>query len=169
MNAKDIQNKTALHYAIQEHRYVQLKLFRFLQIHLSKFIWNLIEISFIRLETTKLLLDAGADQFAKSKNGDDALQIACLKGAHDIFRHLIERIPYSKERLASANELIGEKNENVHVFLHWNIQVSTSTFSGSTYLDEHNETTLAVLHWKEAHEIRSKDSGYIGMHCITYL
>lgn len=38
-------------------------------------------------------------------------------------------------------------------------------FVGSTYLDEHNETTLAVLHWKEAHEIRSKDSGYIG----TYL
>lgn len=116
VNAKDIQNKTALHYAIQEHRYVQLKLFRFLQIHSSKFIWNLIEILFFRLETTKLLLDAGADQFAKSKNGDDALQIACLKGAHDIFRHLIERIPYSKERLASANELIGENNENVHVF-----------------------------------------------------
>ncbi|XP_055321771.1 protein fem-1 homolog C isoform X2 [Sitodiplosis mosellana] len=109
VNAKDIQNKTALHYAIQEHR----------------------------LETTKLLLDSGADPFAKSKNGDDALQIACLKGAHDIFRHLIERIPYSVERLASANELIG-----------------------STYLDEHNETTLAVLHWKEAHEIRSKDSIY---------
>lgn len=61
------------------------------------------------------MLDAGADPFAKSKNGDDALQIACLKGAHDIFRHLIERIPYSKERLASANELIGEKNEDVHV------------------------------------------------------
>lgn len=36
-------------------------------------------------------------------------------------------------------------------------------FVGSTYLDEHNETTLAVLHWKEAHEIRSKDSGYIGI------
>lgn len=61
-----------------------------------------------RLETTKLLLDSGADPFAKSKNGDDALQIACLKGAHDIFRLLIERISYSKERLANANELIGE-------------------------------------------------------------
>lgn len=31
-------------------------------------------------------------------------------------------------------------------------------------MDEHNETTLAVLHWREAHEIRSKDSGYIGMY-----
>lgn len=68
--------------------------------------------SSIRLETTKLLLDAGADPFAKSKNGDDALQIACLKGAHDIFRHLIERISYSKERLASANELIGKLRYN---------------------------------------------------------
>lgn len=36
-------------------------------------------------------------------------------------------------------------------------------------MDEHNETTLAVLHWKEAHEIRSKDSGYIGMQCVTYI
>lgn len=43
VNAKDIQNKTALHYAIQEHRYVQLKLLRFLWIHfISKFIWNFI-------------------------------------------------------------------------------------------------------------------------------
>lgn len=67
-------------------------------------IWFVI---FHRLETTKLLLDSGADPFARSKNDDDALQIACLKGAHDIFRHLIERIPYSKERLANANELIG--------------------------------------------------------------
>lgn len=67
-------------------------------------------------------MDSGADPFAKSKNGDDALQIACLKGAHDIFRHLIERIPYTKERLASANELIGaferksRKIENIFFF-----------------------------------------------------
>lgn len=60
-----------------------------------------------RLETTKLLLAAGADPFSKSKNSDDALQIACLKGAHDIFQFLIERIPYSATRLANANELIG--------------------------------------------------------------
>lgn len=80
VNAKDIQNKTALHYAIQEHR----------------------------LETTKLLLDNGADPFVRSKNGDDALQMACLKGANQIFNHLKSRISYSAERLASANELIGE-------------------------------------------------------------
>lgn len=65
-----------------------------------------------RLETTKLLLDAGADPFAKSKNGDDALQIACLKGAHDIFCHLIDLVQYVRERLANAHELIGERMQN---------------------------------------------------------
>lgn len=80
VNAKDIQNKTALHYAIQEHR----------------------------IETTELLLDNGADPFAKSRYGDDALQTACLKGAHQIFNHLKSRITYANERLAAANELIGE-------------------------------------------------------------
>lgn len=69
-----------------------------------------------RLETTKLLLAANADPFAKSKNGDDALQIACLKGAHDIFQYLTEHIPYSTGRLADANELIG--NENKHIMYH---------------------------------------------------
>lgn len=91
-----------------------------------------------RLETTKLLLDSGADPFAKSRHGDDALQTACLKGAHHIFDLLKGRIDYSTERLASANELIG-----------------------STYLDEHNETRLAILHWRLAHHIRLKDANYI--------
>lgn len=40
---------------------------------------------------------------------------------------------------------------------------------GSTYLDEHNETTLAVLHWKEAHKIRSKNTGYIGNNLLRFL
>ena len=52
VNALDIQQKTALHYAIQEHR----------------------------LETTKLLIQYGADPFLRSRHGDDALQTACLKG-----------------------------------------------------------------------------------------
>ena len=52
VNALDIQQKTALHYAIQEHR----------------------------LETTKLLLQYNADPSLKSRYGDDALQTACLKG-----------------------------------------------------------------------------------------
>lgn len=65
-----------------------------------------------RVETAALLLDSGADPFAKSKNGDDALQIACLKGFHDIYRLLTSRIKYSTERLANANELIGNDEIN---------------------------------------------------------
>lgn len=67
-----------------------------------------------RVETASLLLDSGADPFAKSKNGDDALQIACLKGFHDIYRLLTSRIQYSTERLANANELIGNEIRNLH-------------------------------------------------------
>lgn len=62
VNATDIQNKTALHYAIQEHRF----------------------------ETTKLLLDYNANPHLRSRYNDDALQTACLKGATQIFDYLGE-------------------------------------------------------------------------------
>ncbi|XP_014255354.1 protein fem-1 homolog CG6966 [Cimex lectularius] len=103
VNARDIQNKTALHYAIQEHRF----------------------------ETTKLLLENGADPFAKSRYNDDALETACLKGADQIFCYLTETINYTPERLADAHELIG-----------------------STILDEHVDTQLAYSHWETAIRIR---------------
>lgn len=79
VNSRDIQNKTALHYAIQEHR----------------------------LETTKLLIDNGASPFIKSRYGDDALQTACLKGSEEIFEYLRHKIDYSSERIADAYELLG--------------------------------------------------------------
>lgn len=79
VNARDIQNKTALHYAIQEHR----------------------------LETTQLLLEHGGNPFTKSRYGDDALQTACLKGAYEIFEHLRSKIHYSPCRVANALELLG--------------------------------------------------------------
>ena len=60
VNATDIQSKTALHYAIQEHRF----------------------------DTTKLLLEHNADPHLRSKYNDDALQTACLKGATLIFDYL---------------------------------------------------------------------------------
>ncbi|KAG8269251.1 hypothetical protein J6590_004547 [Homalodisca vitripennis] len=103
VNARDIQNKTALHYAIQEHRF----------------------------ETTKLLLDHGADPHARSRYNDDALQTACLKGAAQIFLYLIDRIPYDPERLADAHELMG-----------------------STFLDEHTDSQVALLHWQMATNLR---------------
>lgn len=99
----------------------------------------------LRLETTKLLLEHGADPFARSRYGDDALQTACLKGAHQIFDYLKVRVNYSIERIADANELIG-----------------------STFLDEHNETRVAILHWRLAHHTRLKSASYIGMLTICY-
>lgn len=33
---------------------------------------------------------------------------------------------------------------------------------GSTYLDEYNETRVAILHWRLAHHIRLKGATYIG-------
>ncbi|KAJ8970092.1 hypothetical protein NQ314_001403, partial [Rhamnusium bicolor] len=107
VNARDIQNKTALHYAIQEHR----------------------------LETTKLLLKSGANYNAKSRYGDDALQMACLKGATRIFEFLTSNISYPPEKLANAHELMG-----------------------ATYLDEHNDVAVAFFHWKEALVIRENHS-----------
>ena len=79
VNALDIQQKTALHYAIQEHR----------------------------LETTKLLLQYGGDPHLRSRYDDDALQTACLKGATQIFEYLIAHVPYSLERISDAYELMG--------------------------------------------------------------
>ncbi|XP_017474251.1 PREDICTED: protein fem-1 homolog C [Rhagoletis zephyria] len=110
VNAKDIQEKTALHYAIQEHR----------------------------LETTKLLLEHGADPYVKSRYGDDALRTACIKGANQIFDYLKTHLEYSPERIAEAHELIG-----------------------STFLDEHNETRVAILHWRLAHHIRASHTPYL--------
>ena len=106
VNAQDIQFKTALHYAIQEHRF----------------------------ETTRLLLEHGADAMIKSRYGDDALQTACLKGATQIFDYLIENINYLKERIAEAHELMG-----------------------STFLDEHYDLQTALHHWKTALHIRYED------------
>lgn len=88
-------------------------------------------ISSFRLETTKLLLKNGANYNAESRYGDDALQMACLKGAKQIFEYLTSNIKYSPEKLANAHELIG-----------------------ATFLDEQNDVTEALSHWKEALLIR---------------
>ncbi|KAG8230725.1 hypothetical protein J437_LFUL010826 [Ladona fulva] len=105
VNARDIQNKTALHYAIQEHR----------------------------LETTRLLLEHGANPHLCSRYGDDALQTACLKGAVQIFEHLCQRVGYCPHRIADAHDLLG-----------------------STFLDEHGDAASALHHWRTAEEIRKK-------------
>ncbi|GIZ02098.1 protein fem-1 homolog A-B [Caerostris extrusa] len=103
VNAQDIQFKTALHYAIQEHRF----------------------------ETTKLLLDNGADPLIKSRYGDDALQTACLKSATHVFDYLCSKYNYPTERIAEAHELMG-----------------------TTFLEEHHDLRKAVHHWRTALQIR---------------
>ena len=97
---RDIQNKTALHYAIQEHR----------------------------CETTALLLDHGADPHACSRLNDDALRTACIKGAQAIFDLLRERVDYEPERLADAYELLGstlldEHNDTQSAMQHWHTAI----------------------------------------------
>ncbi|XP_070167177.1 protein fem-1 homolog A-like isoform X2 [Polyergus mexicanus] len=94
VNATDIQNKTALHYAIQEHRF----------------------------RTTKLLLEHNADPHIRSRYNDDALQTACLKGAIQIFEYLVENVSYSTDRLADANELIGSTFFDDHSDTHMALQ-----------------------------------------------
>lgn len=106
VNARDIQSKTALHYAIQEHR----------------------------LETTKLLIDNGANPYIKSRYGDDALQTACLKGSEEIFEYLRNKIDYTPERIADAYELMG-----------------STILTGDV---QHNNELQAVSYWRKAMQIR---------------
>ncbi|CAD6993657.1 unnamed protein product [Ceratitis capitata] len=91
-----------------------------------------------RLETTKLLIKHGANPYVKSRYGDDALRTACIKGANQIFDYLKTHLEYSPERVAEAHELIG-----------------------STFLDEHNETRIAILHWRMAYHIRASHTPYL--------
>lgn len=83
------------------------------------------------------MLKNGANYNAKSRYGDDALQMACLKGAKPIFEYLITNINYSPEKLANAHELMG-----------------------ATYLDEQNDVGEALSHWKEALIIRQTVGKY---------
>ncbi|GBP44129.1 Protein fem-1 homolog A [Eumeta japonica] len=110
VDATDMQHKSALHYAIQEHR----------------------------LETARLLLEHGADPALRSRAGDDALQTACLKGAAHIVQLLVQRVPYTDERLADAFELLG-----------------------STQLDEFNDMPLALSYWRRATALRHRWSYYL--------
>ncbi|XP_065348180.1 protein fem-1 homolog C [Cloeon dipterum] len=90
-----------------------------------------------RLETTKLLLAYGANPFYRSRYNDDALQTACLKGATLIFDLLVDSYSYPYERIADALELMG-----------------------STYLDEHNDTQMALYYWERATDLRNMYSLY---------
>ena len=109
VNAQDIQCKTALHYAIQEHRF----------------------------ETTKLLLSYGANPYLESRYKDDALQTACLKGAAEIFQYLTNALDYSAERIASAFELLGstfldEHHDSQRAIQYWRAACEVREKAGLT-------------------------------------
>jgi tetratricopeptide (TPR) repeat protein len=72
------------------------------------------------------LLKNGANYNARSRYGDDALQMACLKGAARIFDYLTINICYASDKLANAHELMG-----------------------ATFLEEHNDAVVALFHWRE--------------------
>ena len=108
VNAEDVQHKTALHYAVQEHR----------------------------LETTKVLLEHGADIFKRSKYGDDALQTSCVKGALMIFNHLIEIGAFPIKRICDAFELMG-----------------------ASFLLETHDMSSSLFLWRKAIELRNGREG----------
>ncbi|CAG9134834.1 unnamed protein product [Plutella xylostella] len=96
VDACDLQLKTALHYAAQEHR----------------------------ADTARLLLAHGADPARRSRAGDDALRTAALKGAASIVTLLTSRGRYSVDALADAYELLGatqldELNEIGSALANW--------------------------------------------------
>lgn len=109
-DARDMQLKTALHYAIQEHRH----------------------------ETVLLLLERGASPHLFSRNGDDALRTACLKGSTQIVRLLLSRAQYPPERVADAYELLG-----------------------ATQLDEFNDVAGALDSWRRATALRHAQPRYL--------
>ncbi|XP_055644973.1 protein fem-1 homolog C-like [Toxorhynchites rutilus septentrionalis] len=110
VDARDNNDYTALHHAIQNQIF----------------------------QTLKPLLDYRADPFAKTRDGEDALQIACIEGSSKIADYLMGRIRYSPERKADANELLG-----------------ASIFFIST------DNSKAILRWKEALQIRMDKDNFI--------
>ena len=126
VNAQDIQKKTALHYAIQEHRLETT----------GKFVWLASFPSVCNdLFFSVLLLKYGADPTIKSRFDEDALQTACLRLANRIVSYLINNFNYSNERIACAYELIG------CTFLdeHFNLQSTVEYWKMAMYIRLNSE------------------------------
>ncbi|XP_026827953.1 protein fem-1 homolog A isoform X2 [Ooceraea biroi] len=142
VNATDIQNKTALHYAIQEHRF----------------------------HTTKLLLEHNADPHLRSRYNDDALQTACLKGAIQIFEYLVEKVSYPPERLADANELMGSTFFDDHNDTHMTLQFWRAA-TAIRLVNSVNETPLPkrpVLPKREAYKNATEFSAMEELNSISH-
>lgn len=99
VDARDIQHKTALHYAVQEQR----------------------------VDAARLLLQYGANPRLTTGSGDDALRLACLKGATAMVEVLSEATHFCPARVGDAFELLG-----------------------ATQLDEFNDMSAALNSWRRA-------------------
>ncbi|XP_055634300.1 protein fem-1 homolog C-like [Toxorhynchites rutilus septentrionalis] len=110
VNARDVYDKTALHYAVESLSY----------------------------GTIRLLLDHGADPFARSRYGDDPLQLACITGSLEVVEYLLSRINYPRERWIEAIELMG-----------------------STLIHFHYDTQDVLLHWRLAYDARTNKNNNI--------
>lgn len=91
------------------------------------------------LGTTKLLLNRGAYPFARTRSGEDALQIACLRArSDDFFNHLLEQVNYPPERIADGYELLG-----------------------ATLFDIKYHPSVILRCWRQALHIRHSQPNYI--------
>ena len=108
VNAEDVNQRTALHLAIQEHR----------------------------LDTVRLLVEAGADLDKRTRAGDDALQTACIKRALGIFTYLLEARDYPQERVCDAYDLMG-----------------------ASYIFETIDVNAAQFFWRRSIELRATNQG----------
>ncbi|XP_063542079.1 protein fem-1 homolog A-A-like [Cydia strobilella] len=159
VDATDMQHKTALHYAIQEHR----------------------------LETARLLLARGADPRLTSRAGDDALRTAALKGASQVVALLAARVRYGPSRLADAYELLGatqldEFNDVSACLAAWRrataLRHATGQYvpkvpeqvnkyqqkvleEGATQTDEFNYVSACLAAWRRATALRHATGQYV--------
>ncbi|XP_055634097.1 protein fem-1 homolog C-like [Toxorhynchites rutilus septentrionalis] len=96
VNERDSYGNTALHYAVESKTR--------------------------NIEMVQLLLNHGADPFARKSSGDDALQLACIVGSVQIVDYLLSSVNYSQERKADAHMLLGSTliyyQHNVENVLH---------------------------------------------------
>jgi len=132
VNAEDVQHKTALHYAIQEHR----------------------------LDTAKLLIENGADLMKKSKYGDDALQTASVKGALSIFNYLLDVTDFPLERICDAFDLMGasfllETQDISSTLFFWrkSLELRSGTAGGLIRKQARPHPVLGILEFQTEQEL----------------
>ena len=89
-------------------------------------------------DTVQLLLDHGSDPYVKNKAGDDAFQIASLKGRELILKELLFKVRPPVQRWIESYQLLG----GYYI----------------VYGDEADDTDKAINFWKDAVDIQQKNA-----------